>query len=168
MAEQAALEWYVVRSKLHQEYSVESGLSRAGIEVFCPRIREEKRIRRKMQSVIAPLFPGYLFARFCLSRSRVVMYARGVRTLVSFGHAPAIVQPEIIDGIRDRLQNGIVDLKDPSFNRGDVVRIREGPLCGLEAVFEEEMVGQQRAILLMKTLTCQVRVVLDLKLVMNL
>jgi transcriptional antiterminator RfaH len=168
MAEQAGLEWHVVRTKPHQEQSVELNLSRAGIEVFCPRIREEKYIRRKVQSVVAPLFPSYLFVRFCLSQSRTVMYATGVRRLVSFGHTPAIVQDEIIDGIRDRLQDGVVNLKVPSFSRGDVVRIREGPLCGLEAVFEQEMIGKQRVMLLMKTLTCQVRVILDLKSVVNL
>lgn len=168
MAEQSALEWYVVRTKPHQEHLVESTLSRVGIEILCPRIRERKHIRRKMQSVVTPLFPSYLFARFCLSQSRTVMYATGVRNLVSFGHAPAIVQNEIVAGIRARLQDGVVDLKVPNFNRGDVVRIREGPLCGLEAVFEQEMIGQQRAMLLMKTLTCQVRVILDLKSVVNL
>lgn len=168
MAEQAELEWYVVRSKPHQESSVASNLSRAGIEVLYPRIREVKRIRRKIQSVITPLFPGYLFARFCLSQSRIVMYATGVRNLVSFGHVPATVHSEIIDGIRERLQDGVVELKAPSFTRGEVVRIKEGPLCGLEAVFEREMIGQQRAMLLMKTLTCQVRVILDLKSVVNL
>jgi transcriptional antiterminator RfaH len=168
MAEQAPLEWYVVRTKPHQEQSVESNLSRVSIEILCPRIREHKRIRRKMQSVITPLFPGYLFARFCLSQSRKVMYASGVRNLVSFGPAPATVSSEIIDGIRERLQNGIVDLKPRSFARGDVVRIQEGPLSGLEAVFEEEMIGQQRAMLLMKALTCQMRVTLDLKSIVNL
>lgn len=168
MAEPAALEWYVVRTKPYQEQSVESNLSRVGIEILSPRIREQKVVRRKMQSVITPLFPGYLFARFCLSQSRMVMYASGVRNLVSFGHAPATVNSEIIAGIRERLQDGVVDLKVPSFTRGDVVRIQEGPLCGLEAVFQKEMIGQQRAMLLMKTLTCQVRVVLDLKSIVNL
>ena len=168
MVEEAALEWYVVRTKTHQELSVESNLSRVGIEIFCPRIREQKIVRRRMQSVIAPLFPGYVFARFCLSQSRMVMYARGVRNLVSFGPAPATVNSEIIDGIRERLQDGVVDLKVPSFIRGDVVRIKEGPLCGLEAVFEKEMIGQQRAMLLMKTLTCQMRVILDIKSIINL
>jgi transcriptional antiterminator RfaH len=48
------------------------------------------------------------------------------------------------------------------------VRIKDGLLCGLEAVFEKEMIGQQRAMLLMKTLTCQVRVIVDLKSVANL
>jgi len=92
-----------------------------------------------------------------------------VRTrIVSFGSVPAIVQCEIIDGMRGRLQNGVVDLKTPTFTRVDVVRIKEGPLCGIEAVFEKEMIGQEQAMLFMKTLVCQVRVILDLKLVVNL
>lgn len=168
MAEQAeTMEWYVVRTKPHQEYSVESNLSGLEIEVLCPRIREHKVIRRRMQAVVTPLFPGYLFARFHLAQSRMVRYARGVRNLVSFGPSPAIVHGDIIDGLRERLQAGIVELTTPSFSRGDIVRIKEGPLCGLEAVFEKEMVGQQRAMLLMKTMACQVRVILDLKSVVS-
>ena len=50
---------------------------------------------------------------------------------------------------------------------GDVVSIQDGPLGGLEAVFEREMIGQQRAMLLLKMLACQVRVVLDLKSIVN-
>ena len=159
--------WYTVRAKPHQEYSVESNLSRLGIEVLCPRIRESKVIRRRMQTVVAPLFPGYLFARFHLTQSRMVMYAHGVRNLVSFGPSPAVVHDDIIDGLRERLQEGIVESTTLSFSRGDIVRIKEGPLCGLEAVFEKEMVGQQRAMLLMKTLACQMRVTLDLKSIVN-
>lgn len=168
MAEQTTREWYVVRTKPHQERAVESNLTQIGMEILCPRIREHKIVRRKMQFVIAPLFPGYLFARFCLSQSRMVMYASGVRNLVSFGTIPATVSSEIIDGIRGRLQDGFVDLKTPSFSRGDAVYIQEGPLRGLEAVFEKEMVGPQRAMLLMRTLACQVRVILDLKSIVNL
>ena len=167
MAELPAMEWYVVRTKPHQEYSVESGLTRVGIEILCPRITERRLIRRKMQPVISPLFPGYVFARFSSSRSRMVMYANGVRNLVSFGSAPAVVSPEVIDGIRDRLQRGVVTLNTPHFSPGDVVSIQDGPLCGLEAVFEREMIGQQRAMLLLKMLACQVRVVLDLKSIVN-
>ncbi len=167
MAELPAMEWYVVRTKPHQEYSVESGLSQAGIEVLCPRITEQRIIRRRMQPVISPLFPGYIFARFSSSRSRMVMYASGVRNLVAFGSAPAVVSREIIDGIRDRLQGGVVARTTPHFSPGDMVSIQDGPLCGLEAVFEREMIGQQRAMLLLKMLACQVRVVLDLKSIVN-
>jgi transcriptional antiterminator RfaH len=53
------------------------------------------------------------------------------------------------------------------FAHGDVVRIQDGPLCGFEAVFERELAGQQRVMLLMKVLAGQTRVILDLKSVVN-
>lgn len=161
------MEWYVVRTKPHQEYSAELNLSRAGIEILCPRVREEKVVRRRFQSVSNPLFPGYIFARFSLPQMRLVMYAGGVRNLVSFGSVPAVVATDVIDGIRDRLQEGIANFRHPSFSRGDVVYLRGGPLAGLEAVFEREIDGQQRAMLLMKVLASQVRVIVDLKSVAN-
>lgn len=129
MTEQPAMEWYLVRTKPHQEYSVESSLSRVGIEILCPRITESKIVRRKRQPVTCPLSPGYLFARFCFSRSWMVMYASGVRNLVTFGSAPAVVSSEIIDGIRERLQGGSVALNTPHFSPGDAVSIQDGPLC---------------------------------------
>ncbi len=63
MPEQASTEWYVVRTKPHQENTVESSLTRIGIEVLFPRIKEQRVIRRKIQQVVSPLFPGYLFAK---------------------------------------------------------------------------------------------------------
>ncbi|MGA6826503.1 transcription termination/antitermination NusG family protein [Nitrospira sp. NS4] len=167
MAEPSVMEWHVVRTKPHQEYLAEASLSRAGIETLYPRISEHKMIRRKMESVVSPLFPGYLFAKFILSQSRMVQYAVGVRNVVSFGPGPAVVSSDIIDGIRQRLQGGVAVLQRARFAHGDVVRIQEGPLCGLEAVFEREMIGQQRAMLLLKMLVGQVRVVLDLKSIVN-
>jgi hypothetical protein len=38
------------------------------------------------------------------------MYATGVRNLVAFWHTPATVQRNIIDGIREQLQDGVADL----------------------------------------------------------
>jgi len=167
MAEQLSTAWYVVRTKPHQETTVESSLTHIGIEVLCPRIKEQRVIRRKLRQVVSPLFPGYLFAKCPSSWLRGVQYAKGVRELVSFGSGPVVIRDEIVDEICQRLDGGIVALHPPIFSRGDVVRIQEGPLCGLEAVFEREMVGQQRAVLLMKMLACQVRVVLDVKSLVN-
>jgi len=167
MAEQPTTEWHVVRSKPHQEAVAESSLTRSGIEVLCPRIQEQRVIKRMMRQVVSPLFPGYLFAKFPLPQLRMVQYANGVRNVVSFGSSPAVVSDEIIDEISKRLQGGIVVLHTPRFAHGDVVRIQEGPLCGLEAIFERELAGQQRAMLLMKMLTCHVRVVLDLNSIVN-
>ena len=168
MADPTPMEWYVVRTKPHQENTVESSLTRVGIEVLCPRIKEQRVIRRKLQQVVSPLFPGYLFAKCPSFRLRGVQYAKGVRELVSFGTGPVVIRDEIVHEICQRLDGaGIAFVPPPIFVRGDVVRIRKGPLSGLEAIFEREMVGQQRAVLLMKMLACQMRVVLDMKTLVN-
>jgi hypothetical protein len=57
------------------------------------------------------------------------MYDTGVRSLVEFGHVPAIAQSDIIDGIRERLPKGAV-IQGVQRYCGDVDRIQEGPLYG--------------------------------------
>ncbi|MCP9455350.1 MAG: hypothetical protein NNA18_04475 [Nitrospira sp.] len=163
MAEQERAEWYVVRTKPHQETIAEASLLRGGIEAICPRIQERRVIRKRLQQVIGPLFPGYLFAKSTLAGLRLIKYARGVRHLVSFGAGPVVVSQEVMDEIFRRMEGGVVTPLRPSFARGDLVRVTEGPLQGLEAVFERELPGQQRALLLMKMLAGQVRVELDLR-----
>ncbi len=56
--------WFLVHTKPHSEKLAETHLQQLGVEIFCPLIKQEKIIRRKRRSVISPLFPGYLFAKF--------------------------------------------------------------------------------------------------------
>ncbi len=167
MSEQAEAEWYVVRTKPHQETIAEASLLRGGIEAICPRIQERRVIRRRLQRVIGPLFPGYLFARSTLTGLRMIKYARGVRHVVSFGAGPVVVGQDVMNEIFRRMEGGVVIPSQPLFARGDLVRVTEGPLQGLEAVFERELPGQQRALLLMRMLAGQVRVELDLRALVN-
>jgi len=163
------MHWYAVSTKPHQEHIVEANLEKVGIETFCPRLRESRIIRRSRQITINPLFPGYVFAKFCVVRQfRTVVYARGVRNVVAFGSTPAKVDQGIIENIQAKLRDGHVVIRPQMFKTGQVVRIQEGPLCGLEAVFEREMSGQQRAMLLLRTLAYQARVVVDLQSIVNL
>jgi transcriptional antiterminator RfaH len=161
--------WYAISAKPHQEFLAESNLRNLGVETFLPLLREARVIRRKPQDVTVPLFPGYLFAKFDLERSyRGILYARGVRRIVSFGSAPAVVDEELIGGIKSHtVADGVARLGS-AFSQGQLVRIHRGPLHGLEAVFEREMKGEQRAILLLRALSYQARVIVDLKDIVNL
>ncbi|MCI0529834.1 MAG: hypothetical protein L0Y56_20515 [Nitrospira sp.] len=161
--------WYVVNTKPKQEKLVEMNLRQLGIETFYPQIQQHKVIQGKRQVVCGPLFPGYLFARFNLDlHYRAVKYARSVRKLVAFGSAPATVDEMIIEAIRARVQNGYVTVSPPSFRPGQMVRIDQGPLRGLEAVFKQQMSSQQRVVLLLRTISYQARVIVDLEQVVNL
>ncbi len=162
------MDWYAVNTKPRQEDIAELNLQRLGVEIFFPQLKQEKLIRRKRQSVIGPLFPGYLFARFNLdAHYRAVNYAQGVRRMVSFGAAPVAVAEEVIESIKSRVCDGYVTVQPPSFKPGQVVRIQEGPLRGLEAVFEQETSDHQRVVLLLQTLSYQARVVVPVELVVG-
>ena len=155
--------WYAVNTKPHQEKRAELHLSQLSVETFLPLLRESKMIRRTRKTVVDPLFPGYLFSRFDLKEHyRAVSYAKGVRKIVEIGSKPEEVDVALIDAIKAKLNNGHVMQEPESWRHGQVVQIQDGPLGGLEAVFVQEMPGQQRAILLLRTLGFHARVVVNI------
>jgi len=162
------MHWYTVNTKPHQEWLAEVNLQRLGVETFSPKLKQSKAVRRRWQVSISPLFPGYLFARFSLEdHYRAVRYASGVRKVVAFGPAPAVVDEEMIEAIKSRVHNGYVSVPASKFTPGQVVCIQGGPLDGLEAIFEREMTGYQRAVLLLRALSYQARVVMDLEYIVD-
>lgn len=161
--------WYAISTKPHQERVAEQNLYRLGVETFCPMIKERRLVRRKSRVLASPLFPGYLFADFSLhGQYRSVVYARGVKKVIAFGSMPAIVDESLIEAIKTRVQDGYVMLSNTEFKPGQLVRIQEGPLHGLEAIFEKKLTGSQRAVLLLRALSYQARVVVDLGQIVNL
>jgi len=161
--------WYAIHTKPHCEGFAEASLRHLEVEVFLPLMRERKIYGEKRRASTVPMFPRYLFVRCEIpSQYRTVAYARGVKQFVSFGSGPAIVDESIVEGIRSQGQDGVLVLSECNFSAGQVVRIKEGPLHGLEAVFERQMNGAQRAVLLLKTISYQARVIVHTELIANL
>ena len=161
--------WYAVNTKARCEGLACASLDRLGVEVFLPMLRERKVLRGECRFTTVPLFPRYLFAKFDVSnQSRAVKYARGVRNIVTFGSGPSMVDESIIQAIRGQLGEGVIELSAARFSPGQVVRIQEGPLCGLEAVFERQLDGTSRTMLLLKSIAFQARVILESRHVANM
>ena len=158
------MHWYAISTRPHRESVAEANLRRLGVETFCPQIKQDRIIRRKMQPAIAPLFPGYLFAQFSIDKQyRAIEYARGVRRVVAFGSEPAIVDESLIETIRCRLEDGYIVIPGSQLLPGQNVRIENGPLQGFQGIFEREIPGYQRAVILLNALSYQARVVIDLQ-----
>jgi len=155
-----AKSWYAVYTKAKKEDGVAQLLSNAGMEVFSPRLKFKKLYRGKRIEIIEPLFPCYIFARFDYPHDyRLVRYTRGVRRVVGT-REPLPVDDWIISMIKARLVDGVAELKPPEFKRGDRVEITDGPFQGLMGIFEREIPGKQRALLLLDTIM-QARVEVD-------
>ena len=157
------MHWYAVSTKPHQEQQAELHIKQCDIECFLPLLKESKIIRRMRKTVIEPLFPGYLFARFDLDKHyRAVSYATGVRKIVEFGSGPVKLDATMIDAIKERLNNGYVTLMPIRPVHGQVVHIKGGPLAGLEAVFVREMTERNRVLVLLNTLGFHAKLTLNI------
>lgn len=159
--------WYVVSTKPNHENQAEQNIARLGIECFLPLLQEQKIVRRKARTIVTPLFSGYLFVRInLLEHYRKLIYTRGVKRMVEFGSGPVAVDASTIDAIRSTMADSKVYVlekpNDRKLSHGELVKIKEGPLAGLEAIFMHEMSGRQRAVVLLHALALQARAVVDL------
>src|SRR5439155_25312440 len=78
---------------------------------------------RTPRMVLRPLFPGYLFGRFCAAASlRAVSYSRGVLRVVGGGGRPWPVDDAIVADILGRIGlEGCVELSERPLRVGDPV-----------------------------------------------
>ncbi|MCZ6622882.1 MAG: hypothetical protein O7B35_01390 [Deltaproteobacteria bacterium] len=156
------LRWYAIRTKPRKEAAVEKRFGDLNMEVFLPWLRCRRRIGSRFQWVLVPLFSGYLFCCLDLLLSgKTARYAPGVKDFVKFGNRIAEVGVEVIQTLRDRCPNGIAQIQPRVYRVGEPIRIKEGPLSGLDAIFEQEMKGNERVAVLLDLLGRPTRVVLS-------
>ncbi len=151
--------WYVVHSKPRQEARADANLRSWGVETLYPRLREyHDCLERGTAYRIAPLFPRYLFARFdAAALLAKVRLTRGVHDVLAFGAYATPVDDEIIALVHGRIEpDGFVRVAAP--RPGDVVQIAEGPLRSLVGIFEREMDGRDRVMVLLTTVGCRARI----------
>lgn len=82
-----------------------------------------------------PLFPGYLFVRIALRDRLHVLRVPGAACLVEFNGTPAALPDEEIETLMRGLESGLHAEPYPYLTAGRRVRIKHGPLAGLEGIF---------------------------------
>jgi transcriptional antiterminator RfaH len=141
--------WYLVYTKPKNEDQVSLKFIDAGFEVLNPKFKERKVYRRKLQDIVAPLFPCYIFVKFDSSRDyHLVKYSRGVKNIVGPPGKPSSVPDDIITSIAGRMEEGVVILKPQKFKHGEEIIIKSGPFEGFNAIFDKEMKGNERVTIL--------------------
>lgn len=158
----SAWPWFAVQCKPGQEQVAEWTLSTLDLETFLPRQRRERRLRSTWCDEVRPLFPGYLFARFCPAlHLHAVRYSRGVCRVVGAGEEPWPVEDDIVAEIRSReSEDGFVRLAEPTWQSGQPVSLQEGPLQGWTGVFDRELDDRRRVVILLDAIQ-QARAVVE-------
>jgi transcriptional antiterminator RfaH len=146
--------WYCVRSQYKHEHIAAAHLRMLDeVSVFCPRIRFKRATRRGVVWVTEGMFPGYLFARFGLSKMhRRVRYAHGVVGIIRFSDRYATIDDEALAPLRDLTDFSEVKELNCELSQGDRVEITEGAFVGLEAVITQVLPAKQRVKVLMEFL----------------
>src|SRR5215471_5996333 len=128
-----------------------------GFEVYCPRLREQRRSFGRKVVRTPLLFHGYAFV-LVVSAWWSARWSAGVRRLVMDGELPAKVPDAVIAEIRSRERNGLVELPKPrGLAPGTRVRVISGPLSaqiGLLAALRPH----ERVLVLLQLLGGQQRV----------
>jgi transcriptional antiterminator RfaH len=152
--------WYLVRTKQQKESLVQFRLAEFVGETFLPRMRTGRISNGALGESVTPLFPCYLFARFELESALYkVLHTIGVAGVVCAGSTPSEVDFSIIEEIRRRGKNGIVEMPQSTFNRGEYVRLTEGPMEGFAGIFEHYRSGSKRVALLLNLVGANMKVV---------
>lgn len=157
-------QWYALHTKPKAEYKVAAALEQSGFEIFLPEITTQE----NNQTITAPFFPGYLFmaANFDEVPASTWRWIPGLCHIVTSGSQPAHLPADVIWLIKTRLQelNGQASAgaqADHSFQPGDTVRITQGPLRDMVAVFEGPTRPSRRVHVLLQVLDYHRRVQLQ-------
>lgn len=157
--------WYVVQTQFKGEAKAERHLLNQGFEAYVPRYRKTRRHARRVDVVLAPLFPRYLFVRMDLDmeRWRSISGTVGVARIICSGEKPMAVPDGIIEEIQSRENGGgVVTLAPKIFTRGEPLRITEGAFADRIGLFEQ-MADNKRVLLLLDLMGREVRITAPLE-----
>lgn len=155
--------WYVVHTHAHAENKAAAHLGRQGFGVYLPRYQKRRRHARRIETVIAPLFPRYLFVGVDMAsqRWRSIQYTLGVARLVCNGDEPASVPDLVVESLKRREgEDGFVQLAPRRFAPGARVQITDGAFASCLGLFEG-MRDDERVTVLLDLLGRKVRVLID-------
>lgn len=133
------ISWTVAYTQILKEKVAKQNLLEQEFEVYLPMFKKTRRHARRVDEVLTPLFPRYLFVGIDLEVAhwRSVNGTRGVSYLLVNDDRPVLIPNNIIEDLKAREENGLVPATSLLlFAKGDKVRILEGAFKDQVATFE--------------------------------
>lgn len=126
--------WYAAYTNANHEKRVSEQLEAREVEHFLPSYTSVRRWKDRRVTLQLPLFPGYVFVYIALRDRLRVLQITGLARLVGFGGTPTALPHGEIDALRAGLVSGVRAEPHPYLNVGRRVRVKHGPLAGLDGV----------------------------------
>jgi transcription antitermination factor NusG len=135
--------WYAAYTSANHEKRVADQLAGRGVESFLPQYESVRKWKDRKVRLQMPLFPGYVFVHLALQNRLKVLQVPGVAYLVGFAGRPAAVPEEEFARIRGFLEKGLRAVPHPYLEAGRRVRVRNGPLEGMEGIVARRKNGNR-------------------------
>lgn len=122
--------WYVLHTKPRNEKKLTSLLHERGIKVYCPLREEIKQWSDRKKKVAEPVFKSYVFVFLndYKEESVDVLNLRGAVRFLWWLGKPGVVRESEIKSIQDFLEHYKNAEITISYQKGDIVEVKEGPL----------------------------------------
>jgi transcription antitermination factor NusG len=130
----AVLHWHALYTRHQHEQSVARHLSNCGHKVFLPLYSVTHKWQDRTKQLHLPLFPSYVFFQGGLDRQTQIVSAPGVSSIVGWAGRPAIIPQEEIDTVLRMVESPFHIESHAYLQCGERVRIKDGPLQGVEGV----------------------------------
>jgi transcription antitermination factor NusG len=125
--------WYAGYTASRHEKRVAENLAQRGVEHYLPLYEAVHRWKDRNARVQLPLFPSYVFVHLALNDRMRTLTIPGVVGLV--GHPkPTPLPGDEIEAIRNYLSHCLPVEPYPYLTQGKRVRIKAGPLAGLQGI----------------------------------
>lgn len=156
--------WYVIQTKPLCEDAVAKQLHNADFEVFNPKVKSLVKgaccdvVRNKS------LFPSYLFSMLNLEDSNIlhmIKYTRGVRKVLGAGFLPIPVPEEVVEFIKNKIEEKPFVEQQYIFKQGDGVRVKNGIFKDIEGILEKSVTAAGRVKVLLRMMNRLARIELS-------
>src|SRR5271167_175138 len=129
-----SMQWFAAYTRPRHEKKVQEYARLLEIDNFLPLYHAVHRWRNGVnKNVELPLFPGYIFVRMDLRDRIRTIQIPGIITLVGSGPNSTPIPDKLIEQLRTIVSDYRTE-PHPFMKIGDKVRIKSGPLHGLEGV----------------------------------
>ncbi len=148
-----AIKHYVVRTKPCHEAIARANLVALGFDAYVPTVREEIRTRTTRTTVLAPMFPGYIFVSLDLTDHRwgEAAHAKGVVDILPRSNDPTPVPERAMQWVREtEAQENAKKAAGPASHvaAGDAVVMVRGSFEGHSGICQASR-GERVKVLLM-------------------
>lgn len=142
--------WCVVHTLPHQEMRAEGNLLRQGFRSWLPTMLRTRRHARRLETIRAPIFPGYLFVELDPEREAWgrINGSFGVRRLITDGARPKALPQHFVETLQSELSSEGICMPSSHLEPGAEVRVVSGPFADMLATVVELVPGERVRLLL--------------------